>query len=144
MPESFEEDHFMIRKFTCLLAGLGLSVTLSVPSHAQNTHGCSCVHNEIRQSINFRDKFSEGDWKKVNLKPGWEDAICWKYSATHSSPELRFELDVDMTKGDAWTVYRLTRVQTPGSTCNVVPSNGHYAIKYRPGTNNQFIEVSSK
>ena len=134
----------MIRKLTCLLAGLGLSVALSAPSHAQNTHGCSCLHNETNSSINFRYKFGDGNWKTVNLKPGWNDAICWKYSATHSSPELRLELDVDMTSGNAWKPFRLNRIQTPGNTCNVVPSNGHYTIQYRPGTNKQFIEIFKK
>jgi hypothetical protein len=132
----------MNRQLTCLLAGLALSAVLSSPSHA-NTHGCACVHNETGQSINFRYKFGDGNWKNVKLQAGWEDAICWKYGAggAKASPDLRFELDVDMTKGSAWTVYSLTRIQTPGDTCNVVPSNGHYAIRYRPNTNKQFIQV---
>jgi hypothetical protein len=107
-----------------------------------NTHGCACVHNEVPQQISFRYKFGDGNWKNVKLPPGFNDAICWRYSdGRHSSPNLRFELDVDMTKGKAWTVYSLDRVQTPGDTCKVVPSNGHYSIKYRPGTNKQFIRV---
>ena len=136
----------MIRQLTCLLAGLGFWAALSSPSYAQaNTHGCSCVHNETGQSINFRYKFGDGNWKNVRLQAGFNDAICWKYgSSAHSSPELRFELDVDMTKGNAWTVYGLTRVQSPGDTCNVVPSNGHYTIKFRPNTNKQFIQVYKK
>ena len=100
------------------------------------------MHNEIPQAISFRYKFGNGSWKNVKLQPGFNDAICWRYGGgAHSSPDLRFELDVDMTKGKAWTVYSLTRVQTPGDTCKVVPSNGHYSIKYRPDTNKQFIRV---
>lgn len=131
----------MIRILTCLLAGLGFWAVLSSPGHA-NTHGCACVHNETGVPVNFRYRFGDGDWKKVKLQANWNDAICWKYSGgSHASPDLRFELDVDMTKGNAWTIYGLTRVQSPGSTCNVVPSNGHYAIRYRPNTNKQFIQV---
>lgn len=131
----------MIRVSMSLLAGLGLWVALPSPSHA-NTHGCACVHNETGRPINFRYRFGDRDWKKVKLQANWNDAICWKYGGgNRSSPNLTFELDVDMTKGNAWTVYALTRVQTPGNACNVVPSNGHYAIRFRPNTNNQFIRV---
>ncbi len=103
------------------------------------------MHNETGQPISFRYKFGVGTWKNVKLQAGFNDAICWKYgSGTRASPDLRFELDVDMTKGKAWRVYSLTRVQTPGDTCKAVPSNGHYTIKYRPGTNKQFIRVYKK
>ena len=130
----------MVRGILCLLA-VGLWAATASPSHA-NTHGCACVHNEVPQAVNFRYKFGNGSWKNVKLQPGFNDAICWRYGGgAHSSPDLRFELDVDMTKGKAWTVYSLTRIQTPGDTCKFVPSNGHYSIKYRPGTNKQFIRV---
>lgn len=124
-----------------LFAGLGMLLAWPSLSHA-NTHGCSCVKNETGQAINFRYRFGNGDWKSVRLQAGWEDAICWKYAdAKRSSPPLSFQLDVDMTKGNAWTTYALTRVQTPGSTCSVVPKNGQYAIRFRPNTNNQFVRV---
>jgi hypothetical protein len=120
----------------------GIAALLSMPSAGRaNTHGCACVHNETGQAVNFRYRFGNGDWRRVRLKANWNDAICWRYSGSRSSPELRFQIDVDMSKGNAWTTYALTRVQTPGNTCKVVPPNGHYAIKYRPNTNRQFIQV---
>jgi len=134
----------MQRRLLCLLAALGFWAALPSPTYA-NSHGCSCVHNEVGQPVNFRYKFGNGAWRNVKLQAGFNDAICWKYSGgTHISPELRFELDIDMTKGKAWTVYALTRVQTPGHTCKVVPANGHYTIKHRPNTNKQFISIYKK
>jgi hypothetical protein len=131
----------MIRTITCLLAGFAMLAGMSLPGHA-NTHGCACLHNETGLPVNFRYRFGSGDWKKVRLKANWNDAICWRYDrGRRSSPELKFEIDVDMTKGNAWTTYALTRVQSPGNTCNVVPPNGHYAVRFRPNTNKQFIQV---
>ncbi len=124
-----------------VLAGLAFWLVLPSPSHAQ-THGCACVHNETGRQVNFRYHFGDGNWKVVHLQAGFNDAICWKYTdATHSSPLLQFQIDVDMTTGNAWTTYDLIRVQTQGDTCNVVPRNGQYAIRFRPGTNNQFVQV---
>jgi hypothetical protein len=126
------------------LAGLAFWLVLPSPSYAQ-THGCSCVHNETGQQVNFRYHFGDGNWKVVNLQPRYNDAICWRYTdPTRSSPPLQFQIDVDMTNGNAWKVYTLIRVQTQGSTCAVVPQNGQYTIKYRPGTNNQFVEIYKK
>ena len=84
------------------------------------------MHNEFTQGVHFRCEFGNCDWKNVKLQPGFNDAICWRYDGgPHSLPDLRFEVDVDMTKGGAWNVYTLARVQTPGNTCKIVPPNGH-------------------
>lgn len=108
----------------------------------RNTHGCACLHNETGQAINFRYHWGTGAWKKVNMRPGFQYSFCWKYTdASHSSPALQFELDVDMTKGNSWTTYNIGRVQTSGDSCNVVPSDAHYTVKHRPNTSNQFIAV---
>ena len=115
------------------------------PPAAQNQFGCSCVHNETGRQINFRYRFGTGAWKVVNLQAAFNDAICWNYgTGPHTSPPLLFQLDVDMTNGNAWTTYTLVRWQSPGNTCNVVPAQGHYAIRFRPNTNNLFVHVVKK
>lgn len=107
-----------------------------------NTHGCACLHNESTKHINFRYHWGTGAWKNVNMRPGFQYSICWRYGGdTPSSPPLQFELDVDMTKGNSWTTYDIGRVQTVGNTCRAVPAGAHYTVKYRPGTNKQFIAV---
>lgn len=131
----------MYRLAIWVLAGMATLTASPSPGRA-NTHGCACVHNETGLAVNFRYRFGTGDWKKVRLKPNWNDAICWRYgSGKHTSPELKFEIDVDLTKGNAWTIYALKRIQSPGNTCNVVPAGGHYSIRFRPNTNKQFIQV---
>lgn len=109
---------------------------------SHNTHGCACLHNETGRPVNFRYHWGTGDWKRVNMRPGFQHAICWRYAdGSHASPALQFELDVDMTKGNSWTTYDIRRLQAPGNTCNVVPEGAHYTVKYRSGTGNQFIAI---
>jgi hypothetical protein len=111
-------------------------------SGGKNTHGCACLHNEIERPINFRYHWGTGNWTNVTMKPGWQHSFCWKYAdGSHSSPDLQFELDVDMTKGHSWTTYDIGRVQTSGDACSVVPAGAHYTVKYRSNTGNQFIAV---
>jgi hypothetical protein len=109
----------------------------------QSTHGCACVHNETQSTVNFRYKWGDGEWKTVNSKPNWKNWICWKYADQKmSSPTLTFQLDVDMTSGNAWTTYNIARVQTTRAHCDAVGRGGHYNIRYRPNTNNTFIQIT--
>lgn len=111
------------------------------PSNS-NTHGCACLHNETGQTVNFRYHWGTRDWKSVNMGAGYQYAICWRYGdGSRSSPDLQFELDVDLTKSNSWTTYNIKRIQTAGSTCNVVPADAHFTVKFRPNTNNQFIAI---
>jgi hypothetical protein len=57
------------------------------------------------------------------------------------TPRTWFQLDVDLTNSNAWVTYTLVRWQSPGNPCISVPPGGHYAIRFRPGTNNQFVHV---
>ena len=81
----------------------------------------------------------------MQLKPGYKNWICWQYqNAQKSSPNLLFQLDVDMSQGSAWTTYTIARVQTVGASCDAVGSGGHYNVSYRPNTNNGFIQVTKR
>ncbi len=125
-----------------MVAAMLLAVGGSAATAQEKTHGCACIHNGTTATVNFRYKWGEGQWHTVNLQPHFEDAICWNYdNAQKSSPNLTFQLDVDMTKGSAWTAYAIARVQTAGAQCNVVGKGGHYDISYRPNTNNALIQV---
>lgn len=68
----------------------------------QTTHGCACLHNQTQAQISYRYKWGEGEWKTMQLKPGYNNWICWQYqNGQKSSPNLLFQLDVDMSKGSA-------------------------------------------
>jgi hypothetical protein len=111
----------------------------------QTTHGCACLHNMTPVPISYRYKWGEGEWKTTKLEAGYQNWICWKYeNAQKSSPNLLFQLDVDMSKGSAWTTYAIARVQTVGASCSAVGQGGHYNVSYRPNTNNTFIQITKR
>jgi hypothetical protein len=111
----------------------------------QTTHGCACLHNMTPVPISYRYKWGEGEWKTMKLEAGYQNWICWKYdNAQKSSPNLLFQLDVDMSKGSAWTTYAIARVQTVGASCSAVGQGGHYNVSYRPNTNNSFIQITKR
>ena len=121
-------------------------VLFSQPAAAQQiTHGCACLHNQTQAQVSYRYKWGETEWKTTSLRPGYQTALCWQYAnAQRSSPNLVFELDVDMSKGNAWTKYAIARVQTAGSNCAAVGGGGHYNVSYRPNTNNGFIHITKR
>ncbi|MDI1284594.1 MAG: hypothetical protein PSV46_09365 [Reyranella sp.] len=112
-----------------LLAGFGTS-----RAEAQNTtHGCACIHNNTKATISYRYKWGEQAWQNFKLQPAYQNWICWKYAdSAKSSPALTFQLDVDMTKGSAWTTFNLPRMQATASTCEATPKGAHYDNSYRP------------
>jgi hypothetical protein len=121
--------------------GVGIS-----GAQAQNTtHGCACVVNNTKTAINYRFKWGEQAWQTRTLQPAYQTSICWPYAdAAKSSPALTFQLDVDMTKGSAWTTFNLPRMQSTAATCPATPKAAHYDITYRPNTNNQFIQITHR
>jgi hypothetical protein len=127
------------------LAAVG-GVFESGPATAQQiTHGCACLHNQTQAQISYRYKWGDGEWRTTSLRPGYQIALCWQYAnAQRSSPDLVFELDVDMSKGSAWTKYAIARVQTAGNSCAQVGNGGHYNVSYRPNTNNTFIHITKR
>jgi hypothetical protein len=119
----------------------GATLSIATPSLAQNW-GCACLHNRTGVQINFRYKWGDGAWKVVNLPANYNDALCWNYGGgQRSSPPLTFQLDVDMTSGNAWANYTVQRVQSHGNRCSQIPDNGHYDINYRAGSNRTLIAI---
>lgn len=135
----------MVAIVAMALVGMG-GVFFSRPLAAQQiTHGCACLHNQTQAQISYRYKWGEGEWKTTSLRPGYQTALCWQYeNAQRSSPNLVFQLDVDMSKGSAWTTYAIARVQTAGNSCASVGNGGHYNVSYRPNTNNGFIHITKR
>jgi hypothetical protein len=124
-----------------LLAGFGPS-----GAEAQNTtHGCACVHNNTKATVGYRFKWGEQAWQTRTLQPAYQTSICWPYTdAAKSSPALTFQVDVDVSKGAAWTTFNLPRIQSTGASCDATPRGAHYDISYRPNTNNQFIQITHR
>ncbi len=132
---------FLVAILATLLMGVG-----ATGAQAQNTtHGCACIHNNTKATVSYRFKWGEQQWQNFKLSPNYQSAVCWKYAdAAKSSPALSFQLDVDMTKGNAWTTFNLPRVQSTAATCQATPKPAHYDINYRANTNNQFIQVTHR
>ena len=124
-----------------LVPGLG-----AAGARAENTtHGCACIHNKTNATINYRYKWGDQAWQSYKLQPAYKNWICWKYTDTaKSSPNLSFQLDVDMTSGNAWTTFSLPRMQATAASCDATPTAAHYDVSYRPNTNNQFIQVTHR
>lgn len=127
-------------------AAAAMAIAWAIPAAGQNTtHGCACFHNKTNATISYRYKWANGQWQDYKLQPNYQNWICWKYdNPQKSSPNLTFQLDVDMSKGSAWTTYAITRVQTTAAHCNAVGQGGHYDVSYRPNTNNTFIQVTRR
>ena len=126
-------------------AGLVLGVGISGAEAQNTTHGCACVVNKTQGTINYRFKWGEQAWQNRTLQPAYQTSICWPYAdAAKSSPALTFQLDVDMTKGSAWTTFNLPRMQATAASCPATPNAAHYDISYKPNTNNQYIQVTHR
>ena len=76
------------------IAMVALASTGARPVAAQQTtHGCACLNNQTQAQISYRYKWGEGEWKTMQLKPGYRNWICWQYqNAQKSSPNLLFQL----------------------------------------------------
>jgi|EndMetStandDraft_4_1072995.scaffolds.fasta_scaffold208644_2 hypothetical protein len=128
-----------------LLACLALEGGVPTASAQDNLYGCACFHNKTGTNINYRYKWGDAEWKRVSLPAGYEQTLCWRYAqGSHSSPDLLFELDVDMSKGSAWTKYDIKRLQSPQNSCSAVGHEAQYDIDYRPNTDRGFIHVTHR
>ena len=128
-----------------LIAGLAGSAALLLPmaSAAQTApYGCACLHNnKVSSPISYRFKWGSGEWKTVKLAPGGAEWMCWTYKDAPKSPELLFQLDVDMTSGAKWETFSIKRVQSKEKSCSAIPAAGHYHVGYVAKSDKKKIQI---
>jgi hypothetical protein len=108
-------------------------------------YGCSCVHNGLPGTVQYRYRWGNAPWKAVNLQTGYQQALCWTYaSGSTVSPPLQFQLDVDMGDATRWVTYDIPRVQAPSKECKGIGSRGHYDINYKPQSGGRVIQVTRR
>lgn len=128
-----------------LAAGLPPPATAQNRPQNANPYGCACLHNNTNQNINYRYHWGDKQWKNVALKANHQQWLCWTYAqGTASSPPLQFQIDVDLSKANAWTTYSIERVQSRAQDCSAIGRKGHYDIGFRPNTNNAFIHITRR
>jgi hypothetical protein len=115
------------------------------PGTGQAAFGCACVNNGVGAPIQFQYRWGPNQqFNTRTLLPGHVYAFCWSYGAgPHTSPPLEFMLNRAVGGAPpSFTDYNLPRVQSPTNQCAGVPRQGHYWVRFQPGTNNQFLHVS--
>jgi hypothetical protein len=118
---------------------------LAGEAQAQAPYGCACLHNKSEHMVKFRYRWGDGEWKNDHLRSGYQETLCWRYAAgSTSSPNLTFQIDVDLSGGTAWTTYALPRVQASTNSCEAVAHNFHYDISYKPNTNRQYLTMTRR
>jgi len=107
-------------------------------------YGCACLHNQLGQPVRYRYRWGQDDWKPVSLPPNYQQSLCWTYApGSTTSPQLLFQLDVNLTGRNDWVTYNVDRMQSPTQQCPDVPSRGHYDIGYRPN-NRALIQLTRR
>jgi hypothetical protein len=125
---------------TALLGAAG--ILLSAESLAEKPYGCACLHNSKTEgTINYRFRWGTGEWKSVGLGKGKSETMCWAYKDAPKSPELEFQLDVDMTSGKKWETFSIPRGQSSSVSCSAVPSSAHYHVGYVANSNKKKIQI---
>jgi hypothetical protein len=128
-----------------LMAALAGSAALLLPtlSAAQSApYGCACLHNnKVSSPISYRFKWGGGDWKTVKLAPGSAEWMCWTYKDAPKSPELVFQLDVDMTRDAKWETFSIKRAQSKEKSCAAIPASGHYHVGYVAKSDRKKIQI---
>jgi hypothetical protein len=109
---------------------------------ADKAFGCACLHNSKTDgTINYRFRWGDREWKSVALGKGKSETMCWAYKDAPKSPELEFQLDVDMTSGKKWETFSIPRGQSSSVSCSAVPSAAHYHVGYVANTNKKKIQI---
>ena len=126
---------------TALLGAAG--ILLSAESlAADKAFGCACLHNSKTEgTINYRFRWGDREWKSVSLGKGKSETMCWAYKDAPKSPELEFQLDVDMTSGKKWETFSIPRGQSASVSCSAVPSQAHYHVGYVANSNKKKIQI---
>ena len=123
------------------LAGVAALVQ-STESQAAEPYGCACLHNtKVDTTINYRFKWGTGAWKAVALPKGGAHWMCWAYKDAPKSPELLFQLDVDMTSTAKWETFTIKRAQSKDQSCGAIPASAHYHVGYVANSNKKKIQI---
>jgi hypothetical protein len=127
-----------------LMAALAGSAAMlqSGESQAQASapYGCACLHNsKVATTINYRYRWGNGEWKKVSLPQGRNETMCWTYKDAPKSPELLFQLDVDMTSNAKWETFSIKRAQAKAVACSA--TSAHYHVGYVANSNKKKIQI---
>ncbi len=133
-----------LRAFFAVCAFSLVVAAEAAPAAAQAPFGCACLHNNTKGIVSFRYKWGDAQWKNDTLRAGYQETLCWRYADRATSPNLTFQIDVDLTKGAAWTTFNLPRVQAQSTKCESVAKQYHYDISYRPNTNGQFLQMTHR
>lgn len=123
------------------LAGVAAMVQ-SGEALAAEPYGCACLHNtKVDAAINYRFKWGNGAWKAVALPKGNAHWMCWAYKDAPKSPELLFQLDVDMTAAAKWETFTIKRAQSKDQSCAAIPASAHFHVGYVANSNKKKIQI---
>jgi hypothetical protein len=119
-------------------AGLVQSGESSAQSSAP--YGCACLHNnKVQTPIKYRYRWGHHEWKTVSLAPGRNETMCWAYRDAPRSPELLFQLDIDLTSTNRWKTYTVKRAQAQSVSCSATAAQYH--VGYVAGSNRKMIQI---
>jgi hypothetical protein len=111
-------------------------------NNMSKAYGCACMHNtKLAGTVKYRYRWGDGEWKKVSLAKGQTDTVCWRYKDAPKSPELEFQLDVDMTGGTKWETFSIARSQSTAVSCSAVPDKAHYHMGYVANSDKKKIQI---
>jgi hypothetical protein len=123
-------------------AALMLPATSQAQNNMAKGYGCACLHNsKVSGTVKYRYRWGDREWKSNSLAQGRSDTVCWRYKDAPKSPELEFQLDVDMTGGTKWETFSIPRVQTSDVSCSSVGSKGQYHMGYVANSNKKKIQI---
>jgi len=122
-----------------------MAVALPSESVAQNPtkpYGCACLHNsKVDMKVKYRYRWGDKAWKASTLAKGQTDTVCWTYKDAPKSPELEFQLDVDLSGNTRWETFSIARAQSAAVACKAVPDSAHYHFGYVKDSNRKKIQV---
>lgn len=83
-------------------------------------YGLSCIFTSVGR-VNYQIKWGkDGQWQSVNVQgTGWRSHYYqYPNSSSHVSPKLFIRFDSDMTGGNYWQEYELTKYASEDTDCN--------------------------
>lgn len=128
--------------FSAALGALAIGAAGEAVPQPTKPYGCACLHNsKIDMTVNYRYRWGGGAHKTNSLPKGQTSTVCWAYKDAPKSPELEFQLDVDLTGKTQWQTFSLTRGQSASVSCEAVPSSAHYHFGYVSNTDKKKIKI---